>query len=1288
MRTTSIASPDHLLLTIIWVVGNFVLLPAVYAHPVDAIVNQDAEQGDPLFDFESGTQGWQISSYARGYSRLSLSDEVSGQVHDGNSALRLDVNLTERRSSTEMLVDLAAHPLANLDLDNRSVNLDGRTITAWVWAPEGARGDPQNPNGLHIFVEDARGKRLYGTWQNIIENDWFQVNLLITDNAPACGEVTLGFDPTSIRKIGLNISLGSSLLVPIIGSIFLDSISIADTEALASDHLYTFDTPDENNNYPRWQTFVDWNAWALPQVTVQDGTLTGDVHFDTAQGDETRKGFLGLVYSPSLNLSDKGHAVFSLDIRFDPPAISPANNCPIVISLWAFDGSKGRWFRSDYQNIGSGDWAHVAFDLANPILYDPAATEIAGEQIDLTSIRQIGIQLWANADYQGSVLIDNIAVGGVAPILDHETPESFVNATGPHFELDGERFRFVGANAEYLFLVPDSVVDDVLDRAQGMGLNVIRTWGFSEGCESEDQQPCEVWSRYFQPSPGAYNESTFKHFDRVVAEAGKRGIRLIIPLANNWDEYGGMGQYVRWLEKYYSDQAMDRSARTPDQIHDQFYTNEQIKQWYRNYVRYFVTRVNTITGVRYADDPTIMAWELANEPRARSDPSGAMLHTWIVEMSNYLEELAPNQMVSTGQEGWYIMSKSDADHFQSWQNFPGNYWHYGVNWKDEDCGMSWGSNGADFLSDHSDAPRSVTWQEYVSSSEELPSQSEMRTGTPHVDYTTVHMYVAPGETNLANAPYCDYYGLNRLCALYDSSNHQAKAWLEQHISHAHDELRKPMILEEFGFHVIQDSKGSPDYPNDRSFYLMPDERARLFTQYLDLAYKLDIDGIMFWNLGYEGFLEQAWDEIPSLSDWKIVANTDAVLTPHQAQPPTGGENGVRLEYDPLLSYQQAAMIISNPYVSWLHAGRDRIAVDVYNAGDAEEVVFDITMDDGMTNTAGPFEMTSGWTSIILNSILWQQDAFSLPDCPQSQNERPLVTEVRVTILGYKTAGTAYFNFRSIFDNSYVLYPGDPAENVIQTAATRWNSDLPSRQQVLSFGKPMLTDGPEVSCGDEVEISKSLSLVINYHGTIEHPDGFFYHYLIDRPYQLDEQHFNSLITNEEKIELAFTPQIPGIHTVYFAADGEPLDGSTAITCVFKVMSKPPTIQIDDILIDGYPVEPPIENVLQLPFSFFRSQRTVRFRISGTDDFTGELQVGCNLKKEGLQLACGNNPLTLELNPGNYELRIWTQDGDSQISEQIYIHVKVPYPLSNPIIMVGLLFLALGFGVKFSRAKSTK
>ena len=83
----------------------------------------------------------------------------------------------------------------------------------------------------------------------------------------------------------------------------------------------------------------------------------------------------------------------------------------------------------------------------------------------------------------------------------------------------------------------------------------------------------------------------------------QHGIKLIIPLTNNWNDFGGMDQYVRWADGQY---------------HDDFYTDPVIRGWYKDWITHVLNRVNTLTGVAYKDDPTVMAWELGNEPRCLS----------------------------------------------------------------------------------------------------------------------------------------------------------------------------------------------------------------------------------------------------------------------------------------------------------------------------------------------------------------------------------------------------------------------------------------------------------------------------------------------------------------------------------------------------------------------------------------------------------------------------------------------------------------------------------------------
>ncbi len=76
-------------------------------------------------------------------------------------------------------------------------------------------------------------------------------------------------------------------------------------------------------------------------------------------------------------------------------------------------------------------------------------------------------------------------------------------------------------------------------------------------------------------------------------------------------------------------------------------------QVFKKYVTMILTRVNTITGVQYSQDPTIFALELANEPHttdgyeaARGIPVGSIVREWIKEVVATIRLVDGKHMVS------------------------------------------------------------------------------------------------------------------------------------------------------------------------------------------------------------------------------------------------------------------------------------------------------------------------------------------------------------------------------------------------------------------------------------------------------------------------------------------------------------------------------------------------------------------------------------------------------------------------------------------------------------------
>ncbi|KAB2062631.1 hypothetical protein ERO13_A10G153200v2 [Gossypium hirsutum] len=307
----------------------------------------------------------------------------------------------------------------------------------------------------------------------------------------------------------------------------------------------------------------------------------------------------------------------------------------------------------------------------------------------------------------------------VEEVADDDDDWQMVQAKGNQFVVNGQPFYVNGFNTYWLmvFAADQSTrgkVSELFQQASSVGLTVCRTWAFNDG----------QW-RALQKSPSVYDEEVFKALDFVVSEAKKYKIRLILSLVNNWNAYGGKAQYVKWGNASGLNLTSD----------DEFFSHPALRSYYKSHVKAVLNRVNTFTNITYKNDPTIFAWELMNEPRCTSDPSGDTLQSWIAEMAAYVKSLDAKHMVEIGLEGFYGPSAPARTQFN-----PNSYAT---------------QVGTDFIRNHQ---------------------------ALGVDFASVHIYADSWISPTISDAHLEF----------------TKSWMEAHIEDAEKYLGMPVIFSEFG----------------------------------------------------------------------------------------------------------------------------------------------------------------------------------------------------------------------------------------------------------------------------------------------------------------------------------------------------------------------------------------------------------------------------------------------------------------------------------------------------------
>ncbi|GAA4601152.1 hypothetical protein BJY16_003782 [Actinoplanes octamycinicus] len=222
-------------------------------------------------------------------------------------------------------------------------------------------------------------------------------------------------------------------------------------------------------------------------------------------------------------------------------------------------------------------------------------------------------------------LMTSIAVPSAAHATT--TTKGFVTRAGAELRLNGKPFRFAGTNIYWLGLdenvggidYPTGFrIRDAIDTAKSMGMTVVRSHMLVSSGHPKTLLPSKE---------AGYHDAAFATIDYAIAYAGQAGIRLILPLTDNWAYYHG--GHADFTEPY----------GLPDSA---FYTDPRVIADYQAYVWHVMRHVNPYTGKRYIDDPTIMAWELGNELEG-------MTPEWIDTNAATFSGWAPRQLIAAGR---------------------------------------------------------------------------------------------------------------------------------------------------------------------------------------------------------------------------------------------------------------------------------------------------------------------------------------------------------------------------------------------------------------------------------------------------------------------------------------------------------------------------------------------------------------------------------------------------------------------------------------------------------------
>ena len=256
-------------------------------------------------------------------------------------------------------------------------------------------------------------------------------------------------------------------------------------------------------------------------------------------------------------------------------------------------------------------------------------------------------------------------------ILSNFSAQNFIKVNNNHFTKNGKLYYFIGTNYWYGGMLASKNgnrerLKKELDELKSLGITNLRVMASAEG---GDQDYTVIPAT--QPTQGKYNQDLLEGLDFFLNELKKRDMDAILYLTNNWEWSGGMAKYLEWngygkvpnpnLKPNTWPQFMSYTA--------QFHQCEPCKNSFLEHIKFMLNRKNSVNGIPYKQDKTIMAWEVANEPRIWNVENEKAFTNWLNEVASTIKSIDKNHLLTTGSEG-KAGSNDDIAAFERTHNNP------------------------------------------------------------------------------------------------------------------------------------------------------------------------------------------------------------------------------------------------------------------------------------------------------------------------------------------------------------------------------------------------------------------------------------------------------------------------------------------------------------------------------------------------------------------------------------------------------------------------------------------